>query len=229
MVGKCHSLDTGVQIFGGGRMIRVLLTGFEPFGGDDKNPTAEIAKYFNGKRIEDAEIHGRILPVSVRRAGVELEKTLKEVKPEIAIHLGLAPTYSNATVERIAINIIDARIPDNDGYQPVDEKIEEEAPLAYMATIPVRAIVKALRANGIPSVISYSAGTFLCNYIMFKSLHFSKINGYPKRTGFIHLPYTPDQVVNKFFLLGKNTPSMCLETEIKAVEVAIKVALKHLK
>lgn len=210
-------------------MTRILITGFEPFGGDDKNPTAEIAQHFNGKRIGDAEIYGRVLPVSVKRAGGELENYLKDIKPDIAIHLGLAPTYSNVAVERIAVNIIDARIPDNDGYQPVDEKIEEDAPLAYMATLPVRSIVKTLREHGIPSVVSYSAGTYLCNYIMFKSLHFSKLNGYPKKTGFIHLPYTPDQVVNKFFLLGKNTPSMCLETEIKAVELAIKVALEHLK
>jgi len=210
-------------------MISVLLTGFEPFGGDDKNPTAEVAQYFNGKHIGDAEIYGRVLPVSVKRAGLELEKHLRKIKPDIVIHLGLAPTYSNIAVERIAVNIIDARIPDNDGYQPIDEKIEEEAPLAYMATLPARAIVKTLRDHGIPSVISYSAGTYLCNYIMFKSLHFSKMNGYPKKTGFIHLPYTPDQVVNKFFLLSKNTPSMCLETEINAVELAIKVALEHLK
>jgi len=98
-----------------------------------------------------------------------------------------------------------------------------------MATLPVRAIVKALRENGIPTVISYSAGTYLCNYVMFKAIHFSKVNGYPKMAGFIHVPYTPDQVVRKFFLLGKSTPSMCLELEMKAIEIAIKVAAEYLK
>ncbi|HHC19143.1 MAG TPA: pyroglutamyl-peptidase I [Euryarchaeota archaeon] len=209
--------------------MKVLLTGFEPFGGDEKNPTELIVKHMDGKTIEDAKIYGIVLPVSVRRAGPKLENALKDIKPDISISLGLAPTYSNIAVERIAVNIVDARIPDNDGYQPVDEIIEEDAPLAYMATLPVRAIVKALRDSGIPAVISYSAGTYLCNYVMFKTLHFSKVNGYPRMAGFIHVPYTPDQVVKKFFLLGRSTPSMCLELEMKAIEIAIRTAIKHLK
>jgi len=210
-------------------MKKVLITGFEPFGGDSKNPTEQIAKYFDRKQIGNAMVYGRVLPVSVKRATIELKRYLEEIKPEIVINLGLAPTYSNITVERIAVNIIDARIPDNDGYQPIDEKIEEDAPLAYMATLPVRAITKTLRDNGIPATISYSAGTYLCNYVMFRTLHFSKIEGYPLKAGFIHVPYTPDQVVNKFFLLGKHTPSMCLEAEIKAIELAVKVSLDYLE
>ncbi|GAB6102552.1 pyroglutamyl-peptidase I [Thermococcus atlanticus] len=206
--------------------MKVLVTGFEPFGGDDKNPTEIISKTLNGRNIHGAQITGKVLPVSVKRAGPELEQILEDVKPDIVINLGLAPTYSNIAVERVALNILDARIPDNDGYQPIDEPIEKDAPAAYFATLPVRAIVKELRDNGIPAVISYSAGTYLCNYIMFKTLHYSKLHGYPKKAGFIHVPYTPDQVINKFFLLGKNTPSMCLELERKAIEIAIRTALE---
>lgn len=209
--------------------MKVLITGFEPFGGDNKNPTEIIAKTLNGKVINGAQIIGKILPISVKRAGPKLGRILNELKPDVVINLGLAPTYSNIAVERVALNILDARIPDNDGYQPIDEPIEKDASIAYFATLPVRAIVKELRDNGIPAVISYSAGTYLCNYVMFKTLHYSKLHDYPKKAGFIHVPYTPDQVVNKFFLLGKNTPSMCLETEIKAVEIAIKVALRYIK
>jgi len=209
--------------------MKVLITGFEPFGGDNKNPTEIIAKTLNGKVINGAQIIGKILPVSVKRAGPKLGRILNELKPDVVINLGLAPTYSNIAVERVALNILDARIPDNDGYQPIDEPIEKDASIAYFATLPVRAIVKELRDNGIPAVISYSAGTYLCNYVMFKTLHYSKLHDYPKKAGFIHVPYTPDQVVNKFFLLGKNTPSMCLETEMKAVEIAIKVALRYIK
>lgn len=209
--------------------MKVLITGFEPFGGDDKNPTEMIAKTLDGRTMDGAQIIGKILPVSVKRAGVELEQILSEVKPDIVINLGLAPTYSGIAVERVALNIVDARIPDNDGYQPVDEAVEKDAPIAYLATLPVRAIVKELKNSGIPAVISYSAGTYLCNYVMFKTLHYSKLHGYPEKAGFIHVPYTPDQVVSKFFLLGKNTPSMCLETELKAVETAIRVTLKYLK
>ncbi|AFK22546.1 pyroglutamyl-peptidase I [Pyrococcus sp. ST04] len=209
--------------------MRVLITGFEPFGGDDKNPTQRIAQELDGNVIDGAEIVGRVLPVSVKRARPILEELLREIKPDIVINLGLAPTYSNIAVERIAVNILDARIPDNDGYQPIDEPIVEGAPLAYMATLPVRAIVKELRQNGIPARLSYSAGTYLCNYVMFLTLHFSKINGFPKKAGFIHVPYTPDQVVNKTFLAGRSTPSMCYELEVKAVKIAIKTTLEFLR
>lgn len=206
--------------------MKVLVTGFEPFGGDEKNPTEIIAKALNGRTINGARIIGKVLPVSLRRAGPELEKILQDVKPNVVINLGLAPTYSNVAVERVALNILDARIPDNDGYQPIDEPIEKDAPVAYFATLPVRAIVTELKDNGIPAVISYSAGTYLCNYVMFRTLHYSELHGYPEKAGFIHLPYTPDQVVDKFFLLGKNTPSMCLDLEIKAIEIAIRKALE---
>lgn len=209
--------------------MKVLVTGFEPFGGDDKNPTEMIAKTLNGRTIDGAQITGKVLPVSVKHAGPKLEQILNELKPDIVINLGLAPTYSNIAVERVALNLLDARIPDNDGYQPIDEPIEKDAPIAYFATLPVRAIVKELKDNGVPAMISYSAGTYLCNYVMFKTLHYSKLYDYPKKAGFIHVPYTPDQVVNKFFLLGKNTPSMCLDLEIKAIEIAIKITLKFMR
>ncbi len=209
--------------------MKVLVTGFEPFGGDDKNPTEMIAKTLNGRTIDGAQITGKVLPVSVKHAGPKLEQILNELKPDIVINLGLAPTYSNIAVERVALNLLDARIPDNDGYQPIDEPIEKDAPIAYFATLPVRAIVKELKDNGVPAMISYSAGTYLCNYVMFKTLHYSKLHDYPKKAGFIHVPYTPDQVVNKFFLLGKNTPSMCLDLEIKAIEIAIKTTLRFMR
>ena len=208
--------------------MRVLVTGFEPFGGDPENPTELIAKELDGKTLEGARVFGRVLPVSVRRAAPELERALAEVEPDVVINLGLAPTYSNVAVERVALNLIDARIPDNDGYQPIDEPIVEDAPPAYFSTLPVRAIVKELRSEGIPAVISYSAGTYLCNYVMFRTLHHSHVHGFPKKAGFIHVPYTPEQVVDKFFLLGRNTPSMCLETEIRAVETAIRTSVRYL-
>ena len=208
--------------------MKILLTGFEPFGGDNKNPTEIIVKDFHRKKIQNFEIYGLVLPVSVKRSSPLLIKTLEELKPEIAINLGLAPTYSNISIERIAVNLLDARIPDNDGYQPIDEVIDKSAPLAYMATLPVREILNGLREHGIPAVISYSAGTYLCNYIMFKTLHFSKNRGYPVKSGFIHLPYTPDMVVNKFFLLGKNTPSMSIEDEKRAVNLIIGITINSL-
>ncbi|AEC52126.1 pyrrolidone-carboxylate peptidase [Pyrococcus sp. NA2] len=199
--------------------MKVLITGFEPFGGDDKNPTSEIAETLNGKKIGDAEVVSFVLPVSFKRAREKLIKILDEVKPDIAISLGLAPGRTHISVERVAINIIDARIPDNDGEQPKDEPIVEGGPVAYFATIPTREIVEEMKRNGIPAVLSYTAGTYLCNFVMYLTLHTSATKGYPKKAGFIHVPYTPDQVLEK-----RNTPSMSLDLEIKGVEIAIKVA-----
>ncbi len=200
--------------------MKVLLTGFEPFGGDDKNPTMDIVD-----SLKSGNIYGKILPVAVKRASKDLYKALDSIKPGIVINLGLAPTYSNIAVERIALNWIDARIPDNDGYQPKDKYIVKDAPLAYMATLPVRKIVESMNSAGIPARISYTAGTYLCNFVMFHTLHYSKLHGYPDKAGFIHVPYTPDQVIRKSFLLGKSTPSMCLDYEIKAVKIAIEESI----
>ncbi|EDY36644.1 pyrrolidone-carboxylate peptidase [Aciduliprofundum boonei T469] len=206
--------------------IKVLLTGYEPFGGHKKNPTMDIVAALEGKKIKNAEVYGKILPVSVKRAGPEIDKVLYELKPDVVISLGLAPTYTSITVERVGLNLVDARIPDNDGEQPMDMPIVEDAPLAYLATLPTREIVEELKKNGIPAVLSYSAGTYLCNYALFKVLHYASEHGYPKSAGFIHIPYTPDQVVNRHFLLGKSTPSMCLDMEIEAIKIAIKVAVE---
>ena len=208
--------------------MKILLTGFEPFGGDDKNPTETIAKEFHLKKFENFQVHSLVLPVSVKRSASILMDSLKNLKPEIVINLGLAPTYSNISIERIAINFLDARIPDNDGYQPIDKLIDEGAPLAYFSTLPTREIMNVLKDHGIPAVLSYSAGTYLCNYIMFKTLQFSEDNNYPIKSGFIHVPYTPDMVTTKFFLLGKNTPSMSLNDEKRAIELAIETTIKSL-
>ncbi|NPA47556.1 MAG: pyroglutamyl-peptidase I [Thermococci archaeon] len=204
---------------------RVLVTGFEPFGGDDRNPTEEIARILDGETVGGAEIRGITVPVSVRRAWGVVEEALREWRPDVAISLGLAPFHSNIAVERVAINLLDARIPDNDGYRPVDEPIVEGAPAAYFSTLPTREMVEELRRRGIPAVLSYSAGTYLCNYVMFRLLHFAAVNGYPERAGFIHVPYTPDQVTGKFFLPGRAAPSMCLDTEVEAVRTAVAVSL----
>ncbi|CAB50353.1 pyroglutamyl-peptidase I [Pyrococcus abyssi] len=200
--------------------MKVLVTGFEPFGGDDKNPTMEIVKFLDGKEIGGAKVIGRVLPVSFKRARKELVAILDEIKPDVTINLGLAPGRTHISVERVAVNIIDARIPDNDGEKPIDEPIVENGPAAYFATIPTREIVEEMKRNNIPAVLSYTAGTYLCNFVMYLTLHHSATKGYPRKAGFIHVPYTPDQVIEK-----KNTPSMSLELEIKGVEIAIRKSL----
>ncbi len=207
-------------------MSPVLLTGFEPFGGDVGNPTEGVVKRLNGEIVLGTEVVGLVLPVSFKRAGRLLEETLRREKPGVVVSTGLAPFHSNLVVERVAVNVLDARIPDNDGYRPVDEPAVEGAPAAYFSTLPTRKIVETLKNEGIPAVLSYSAGTYLCNYLMFRLLHFASINGYPEKAGFIHLPYTPEQVTGKFFLPGRAAPSMSFDMEVKALRMAIEVSLK---
>ena len=207
--------------------VKVLVTGFESFGGDPINPTEKIAKELDGKEISNAKVAGRVLPVVFGKARKVLEDILEEVKPDIAIHLGLAPTRSGINVERIAVNLMDARIPDNEGFQPRDEPIIPDGPIAYFSKLPIRKIVERLNEKGIPAVISNSAGLYLCNYVMYLSLHHSATKGYPKMSGFIHVPYLPEQVTNKFYILGQNMPSMCFEMELEAIKIAIETTVEE--
>lgn len=176
----------------------ILLTGFEHFGKYDVNPSKLVVKRLSGvgeAELPGVEIHVAILPVSFRRAGEVLRSLLDELKPDIYIGLGLWAGVSYVTVERVAINVMDARIPDNDGYQPIDEPIDPMGSLAYSTTLPKKAIVRRLREAGIPAAISNSAGTYICNYVLYLALHHSAKHGYPRRTSFMHLPLLPEQAV----------------------------------
>jgi len=210
-------------------MHKILVTGFEPFGGDDENPTELLARDLDGMNFGEYVVVGRVLPVSVKRTGKILEEILKEVKPIIAIHFGLAPGASYISVERVAINLVDMGMPDNNGFKAQDLVIEEDAPLAYFSTLPTRRIVEKLIQIGIPARLSYSAGTFLCNYVLFKSLHHRARYGYPKVSGFIHVPYLPRQVVKKHGFRGLGIPSMCFENIKRAAMVAIETSVKWLE
>jgi len=132
----------------------------------------------------------------------------------------------HVTLERIGVNIKDARTPDNDGEQPIDEPIDPDDPTAYFTTLPKRAIVKRPREAGIPSAISNSAGTFLCNYVIYLSLHHSAFKGCPKRAGYMHLPLLPEQVVHRRSDWPGIAPSMSLETMVKAVEIVLKTTVE---
>ncbi|WP_175059339.1 pyroglutamyl-peptidase I [Thermococcus sp. 2319x1] len=199
--------------------MKVLVTGFEPFGGEKINPSWEAVKGLPEK-IENAEIIKHQLPVSFRGVKEKLLKIIEDVKPDVVILTGQAGGRVNITVERVAINVMDARMEDNEGYKPEDEPIFEDAPAAYFATIPVKRIVKALRENKIPSMVSNSAGTYVCNTAMYTALHYIAVNGLEAKAGFIHVPYIPEQV------LEKPQPSMSLEMIRKAIEIAIRESIK---
>lgn len=203
--------------------IKAVLTGFEPFGKYLINPAEKIVKELDKQKISNVVIVGKILPNVFREARGAVEEIFEKVKPDIAIHIGLAATRSSISVERVAINLIDARIPDNKGFQPRDKPINPNAPIAYFSTLPIKKIVENLNSKGIPAVVSNTAGLYMCNYIMFTSLHYSATNGYPKKTGFIHVPCLPEQAVD---ITARNIPSMCFELELEAIKAAIKITAR---
>lgn len=209
--------------------MKALLTGFEPFGGDRLNPSEMVVRRFSEvgtSELPGLEIHTVVLPVSFRRAGMVLRGLLDELKPDIYIGLGLSAGISYVTVERVAINVKDARIPDNDGEQPVDEPIDPDGPAAYFTTLPKKAIVRRLRESGIPAAISNSAGTFLCNYVTYISLHYSARYGYPRRAGFMHLPLLPEQAATRSGERAGIPPSMSLDMMMRAIKIALRTTVE---
>ncbi|WP_457753375.1 pyroglutamyl-peptidase I [Thermococcus sp.] len=198
--------------------MKVLVTGFEPFGGENVNPSWEAVKMLPDV-IENAEIVKYQLPVSFKKVRELLPEIISKKKPEVIILTGQAGGRTNITVERVAINVMDSTKEDNDGYKPEDEPIFEDAPVAYFSTLPIKRIVRALRENKIPAMVSNTAGTYVCNTAMFTALHYVATNGLNAKAGFIHVPYIPEQV------LEKNAPSMPLEIIKRAIEIAVRVAI----
>ena len=205
-----------------GEAMKVLITGFAPFGGEKINPSNEAVKMLPTK-IDDAVIIKKELPVVFMKSINILDKYIKEYDPDIIICVGQAGGRPGLTVERVGINIDDARIPDNDKFQPIDEKIFKDGANAYFANIPIKAIVQEMQKNGIPASVSNTAGTYVCNHVMYGLLYLINKNYKEKKGGFIHVPYIPQQVVSKA------KPSMSLSDISKGLEIAIKASLKYNK
>ncbi|MGR7909359.1 pyroglutamyl-peptidase I [Lysinibacillus capsici] len=167
-------------------MTKILVTGFEPFLDYKINPTMQIVEELNGKKIDCYDIVGRILSVDFQQSAEQLKQHIEEVKPQIIISLGLAGGRFKVTPERIAINVKDGE-PDNNGYTPVDERIHEEGADAYLTNLPIRSMVNRLQAEGYPAEISNTAGTYLCNNIMYEGLAYAQQHE-GVRAGFIHIP-----------------------------------------
>jgi pyroglutamyl-peptidase len=194
-----------------GLLMKALITSFEPFNGEPINPGYEVTQQLP-KNIESCTIITAQLPTSFYSSIVTLETLLNEHQPELVICLGLAGGETEIRFEKVAINLNEARIPDNSGNQPCDESIEKDGPTAYFSNLPLKSMVTNLAQIGIPSHISYTAGTYVCNHIFYGLMHLIETE-YPMiKGGFIHIPYLPAQVINK-----KNTPSMSLDTMVTAV------------
>jgi pyroglutamyl-peptidase len=206
-----------------GKRTKVLVTGFGPFDDWDTNPTLEIIEKLDGKRISGAKIYTVALPVTFNESGAILVESIRKIKPDIVISLGLASGRPGISIERVAINIADARIPDENNFAPVDIPIKKNGENAYFSSIPIKKIVTDVREEGIPCYVSNTAGTFMCNYIMYLDLYYSETQGIPKKAGFIHVPNTPPEVTDK------QIPSMSHDVMRRAVEIAIECAVEDLK
>lgn len=165
----------------------LLLTGFEPFLNFTINPTMRIVEELHGQEIGDYNIHSEVLPVDFRKSGKLLIQHIEKIKPDALISLGLAGGRYKITPERIAINVNDGES-DNSGNALVDETIQDDGAEAYMSTLPIRAMVNRLLDEGLPAEISNTAGTYLCNHVMYQGLHYAKIHNQNLPSGFIHIP-----------------------------------------
>ena len=168
------------------RLGRVLITGFEPFGGDTRNVSGQVALALNGARVDGHVVHGRVLPCAFEAAPAALQRAIDACRPALVLCLGLAASRRGFTPERVAINLVDARIADNLGARPVDEPVRGGAPAAVFTRLPVKAMTAALQAAGFEAAVSYSAGTFVCNQVFFALCDGLAAAG-PVRGGFMHL------------------------------------------
>ena len=203
---------------------KILLTGFEPFGGEPINPSWEIARYLDGKTISGHTVHARMLPCIFGASLTRLEQYLTEVQPSLVLALGQAGGRSELSLERVAINVDDARIADNAGAEPVDAPVVAGGPAAYFSTLPIKAMAAGLRAAGFPAAVSQTAGTFVCNHVFYGLQH--QLPGWLQvRSGFMHVPFLPEQSAR---LAGKApmAPSMGLSAMIDGVVLALEIALE---
>ncbi|MBL8704741.1 MAG: hypothetical protein JNM30_07860 [Rhodospirillales bacterium] len=206
--------------------MNLLLTGFEPFDNSDRNPSLEIARELDRRRIGDVQVTSRILPVSMQRIAVALDTVLDETRPDLVLSLGLAGHESMIRIERFGMNLADFPIADNDGARSVDQALIPEGTVGVATTIPNRAIYDALLAAGIPARLSNTAGLYLCNACIYLTHAALTRRGSPARFGFLHLPYLPEQVAAllagpRAGRLPEQVASMSLETMTRAVEIAI--------
>lgn len=203
--------------------VNVLLTGFEPFESDPVNPAWEVAHALDGWQPAGATVRAVQLPCVFGRAMDALDAALARWRPSLVVCLGLAGGRSEVSLERVAINLDDARIPDNAGQQPVDTAVVAGAPAAYFATLPLKAIVRDLHAAGLPGAVSNTAGTFVCNHVFYALMHRlaqQPAGPQPARGGFVHVPYLPEQAARH-----PGAPSMALATQVQALRTVISTAL----
>lgn len=208
-------------------MRTVLVTGYGPFAHTPVNPAEVVARALDGARIGDATVVGAVVPNVFFRVLDVVQAKIAEVEPQVVIMLGEFGGRAEITVERIAQNLNDGaryRLADNDGVVLQEQLTAPDGPAAYYATLPIRAMVKAMRNAGIPADISDTAGTFGCNHLMYGILHHIAVHRLPIRAGWVHLPHLPEVAAREENL---GAPSMSAETSIAGLRAAIQAAVEH--
>lgn len=201
--------------------MKIIMTGFDPFGGETVNPAWEAVKLLPDV-VGNAELVKLELPTVFGRAGEKLLAAVERYHPVAVIAVGQAGGAREIAVERIAVNLRDARIPDNAGAQPVDVPVCPEGPAAYFTTLPAKMILSRLQEEKIPAKLSNSAGTFVCNDLLYTLLHGLSERGIKIPAGFIHVPYAPEQAAKK----GAEVPSMALSQMAAALKLTAETALE---
>ena len=196
---------------------RALVTAFEPFDGETINPTMRILEHLSPPT--GVELERLVLPVVFGESLRLLEGALETFQPDIVLGLGQAGGRALVSLERVAVNLNDARIPDNAGQQPVDTPVVAGAPAAYFSTLPLKRTLKALLDAGIPAYVSQSAGTFVCNHVMYGLLHVLEQNYPQTRGGFVHVPFLPEQAARHS--TSSLVPSLGLELLVQAAELCL--------
>ncbi len=195
----------------------VLLTGFDPFGGETVNPSWLAVKALKGRQIAGHRIVVAQLPTVFDVSINDLQALLKQHRPALVICVGQAGGRGVLSLERVAINVNDARIADNAGSQPVDTAVTQGAPAAYFSTLPIKAMRQALQTEGFAAEVSQTAGTFVCNHVFFGLMHLLATQRGLKKSkgGFIHVPWLPEQ----------GEPSMPLDEIVRGIKLAVRIAL----
>jgi len=201
--------------------MKILVTGFDPFGGEPINPAIESVKKLPDN-IAGAKIIKLEIPTVRKKSLEKIEKAINEHNPDVILSIGQAGGRFDISIERVGINLDDFRIPDNEGNQIIDEPIFPDGENSYFVKLPVKAMIQNVQKNNIPASVSYTAGTFVCNHVLYGVLYLIEKKYKGKKSGFIHIPFLPQQVVDK-----RNMPSMELNTIVKGLTAAIEAIVKN--
>ncbi len=198
--------------------MKALITGFDAFGGEAVNPSS-LAVGKLKKRVGGIVVHTAQLPTSYAQSAKVLLAAIEKTRPDIVLCVGQAGGRSELCLERVAINVQDARIRDNDGKQPIDRPVVKDGPAAHFTTLPIKACVAEMRKAGLPAAVSNTAGTFVCNHIFYALMDIAAGHPIPMRGGFLHIPYVPEQAAR----LG-GAPSMALDDIVRGIEIILTVS-----